>query len=103
MSVTDFETLDARIATALRTRTSRRRSTSKSRKLKGRIGSSETDTSFLIYDYFRVTGTHETIFDFFDPMSVTLQRDDVQGFEARWDEVLSSIKDMPSNELLKSL
>ena len=41
-----------------------------------------------IYDHFWVRGTHESILDFTDLMSVSLRGDDVQGFHTRWDEVL---------------
>ena len=42
----------------------------------------------LIYDYFRVTGAHDTILDYADLFSTTLRNDDVQKFDTRWDEIL---------------
>ena len=46
----------------------------------------------MIYDYFRVTGAHDTVLDFADLFHVTLHDDDiVQEFDTRWDEVLLSI------------
>ena len=63
----NFEMLDAKIPSALR----RRRSVSKNRKpqkedlfLRGR------QIAFMIYDYFRVTGAHDTVFDYADFFSV---------------------------------
>ena len=44
-------------------------------------------TAFMIYDYFRVTGAHDTVLDYDDLLSVTLRDDNVQEFDTRWDEV----------------
>ena len=44
--------------------------------------------AFMIYDYFRVTGAHDTVLDYADVFSVTLRDDDVQEFDTRCDEVL---------------
>ena len=48
-----------------------------------------------------MTGTHESILDFTDLMSVTLRGVDVQRFDARWDEVLLSIKETPRDHMLQ--
>ena len=45
----------------------------------------------MIYDYFRVTGAHDTVLDYADLFCVTLHEDNVQEFDTRWDEVLLSI------------
>ena len=55
------------------------------------------------HEYFLVTGAHEPILDFCDLMSVTLRGDDVEGFDTRWDEVLSSTEDVPSHNVQVSL
>ena len=47
--------------------------------------------AFMIYDYFRVTGAHDTVVDYADLFSVTLRDDNVQELETRWDEVLLSM------------
>ena len=44
--------------------------------------------AFMIYDWFRVTGAHNTVLNYADLFSVTLRDDDVQEFGTRWDEVL---------------
>ena len=46
--------------------------------------------AFIIYDYFRVTGAHDTVLDDADLFSVTLRDDNVQEFDTRWDEVPTS-------------
>ena len=43
--------------------------------------------AFMIYDYFRVTGAHDTVLDYADLFSVTLRDDNVQEFNTRWHEV----------------
>ena len=74
----------------------KRRSASRSRKpnkkdrfLRGK------QIAFMIYDYFRVTGAHDTDLDFSDLCSITLRHDNVQEFDARWDEILLSMTKIP--------
>ena len=57
----------------------------------------------MIYDYFRVTGGHDTVLDYADLISVTLRDDNVQEFDTRWDEVLLSMSKIPSDDVLESL
>ena len=57
----------------------------------------------MIYDYFRVIGAHDTVLDYADLFSVTLQDDDVQEFDTRWDEVPLSMSKIPSDDILESL
>ena len=87
-----------------RIQTSRRRSVSRSRQprkegpfLRGR------QIAFMIYDYFRVTGAHGTVLDFADLPSVTLRDDNVQEYDSRWDEILLSVSEIPSDDILESL
>ena len=58
--------------------------------------------AFMIFHYFRVTGTHEAILDYSDLFGVTLHGDAVQGFDTRWDEVSLSIQQVPSDDMLES-
>ena len=39
----------------------------------------------MIYDYFRVTGAHDTVLDYPDLFSINLRNDDVLEFDTRWD------------------
>ena len=57
----------------------------------------------MICDYFRVTGAHDTGLDYADLFSVTLHDDNIQEFDARWDEVLLSMSKIPSDDILESL
>ena len=47
--------------------------------------------AFMIYDYFRVTGAHDTVLDYTVLFSVILRDDNVQKFDTRWDEVFLSM------------
>ena len=55
-----------------------------------------------MYDYFRVTGAHDTVLDYADVFSITLRNDDVQEFDTRWDEILLSMSKIPSDDVLES-
>ena len=57
----------------------------------------------MIYDYFRVTGAHDTVLDYTDLFSITLRNDNVQEFDTRWDEILLSMSKIPSDDVLESL
>ena len=59
--------------------------------------------AFMSYDYFRVTGAHDTVLDHADLFSVTLRDDNIQEFDTRWDEVLSSMSKIQSDDILESL
>ena len=90
----NFEMLDAKIASALNkiiqiSQLKKRRLASRNRKprredrfLRGR------QVAFMIYEYFRVAGAHDTVLDYADLFSVTLRDDNIQEFDTRWDEVL---------------
>ena len=56
-----------------------------------------------MYEYFGVTGTHESILDFTDLMGTTFRGDDVLGFDTRSDEVLLSIHEMLPDGIVESL
>ena len=59
--------------------------------------------AFMIYDYFRVTGAHDTVLDYADLFSITLRNDNVQDFDTRWYEILLSMTKIPSDDVLESL
>ena len=75
-----------------KTPTSRRRSVWRNRKLRKSTGFYEVDRSlFMIHNYLRVTGAHDTVLDYADLFSVTLHDGNVQEFDTRLDEVLRSM------------
>ena len=57
----------------------------------------------MIFDYFRVTGAHDTVLDYADIFSVTLHDDNIQEFDTRWDEVLLFLSKIPSDDILERL
>ena len=59
--------------------------------------------AFMIYDYFRVTGVHDTVLDYADLFSVTLHDVNIEEFDTRWDEVLLSMSKVPSDDILERL
>ena len=56
----------------------------------------------MIYDYFRVTGAHDTVLDYADLFSITLRNDNVQQFDTR-DEFLLSMTRIPPDDILERL
>ena len=59
--------------------------------------------AFMIYDYLRVTGAHDTVLDYADSFSVTLHGDNIQEFHTTWDAVLLSMSNIPPDDTLESL
>ena len=77
--------------------TSRRRSVWRNRKPRRRTGQFRgRQIAYIIYDYFRVTGAHDTVLDHADLFSIGLRKDDVQDFDTRWDEILLSVTKVPT-------
>ena len=50
-----------------------------------------------------MTGAHEAVHDFSNLFHIALHCDDVPEFGTRWDEVLLSSKEVPSDDNLESL
>ena len=59
--------------------------------------------AYMIYDYFRVTGAHDTILGYAGLISIPLRNDNVQHFDTKWNEVLLSMIKIPSDDVLESL
>ena len=103
-----FEMLDAKIASALNKiiQNSQFKKTvsleeQKAQKEDGFLRGRQI--AFMIYDYFRVTGAHDTVLDYADLFSVTLHDANIHEFDTRWDEVLLSMSKIPSDDVLESL
>ena len=104
----NFEMLDAKIASALNkiiqnsqfkknVSLEEQKAQKEDRFLRGR------QIAFMIYDYFRVTGAHDTVLHYADLLSVALHDDNIQEFDTRWDEVLLPMSKIPSDDILESL
>ena len=96
----DLEVLDARIASALnkiihnshfkrRISLEEQKAQKEDRFLRGR------QIAYLIYDQFRVTGTHDSVENYADLFTVVLRNDDIQEFDSQWDEILLSMAHIP--------
>ena len=89
----NFEMLDARFASALNkiipnSHFKKKVSLEEQKAQKEDEFSRGRQISFMIYDYFRVSGAHDAVLDYADWFSVTVQNDNDQEFDFRWDEVL---------------
>ena len=100
----NFEMLDAKIFSALnkiiqnshfkkKISLEEQKAQKEDRFLRGR------QIAFMIYDYFRVTGAHDTVLDYADLFTITLRNDNVQEFDTRWDEILLSMTKVPSDDV----
>ena len=103
-----FEVLDARIASALnkiihnsnfkrRISLEEQKAQQEDRFLRGR------QIAHLIYDYFRVTGIHDSVENYTDMFTVSPPNDDIQEFESKWDGILLSMTKIPSDDVLEGL
>ena len=104
----DFETLDAEIASALkrsitnqyfrrRINVEEQHAHEYNRFLRGR------QIACIIYQHFRAIGAHEAALDISDLFNVSLQGDDIQDFETRWDQALLSASEVAKENVLESL
>ena len=104
----DFELLEARIDSALNkiiqnTRFKKKVSLEEmnahkeDRFLRGR------QITYLIYEYFRVTGAHDSVENNADFFKVVLRDDYIEEFDTKWDEILLSMTKIPSDDILESL
>ena len=53
----------------------------------------------MIYEYFRATGAYEAVQGLSDVFATSLQSDDVQDFDVRWDQALSSADEQLSHKI----
>ena len=59
--------------------------------------------AYLIYDYFRVTGAHDSVENYADLFPISLRNDDIQEFDSKWDGILLSMTKIPSDDILEGL
>ena len=55
------------------------------------------------YEYFRVIGANDSVENYADLFTVVLRNDDIQGLDSKWDEILLSMTQIPSDHILESL
>ena len=105
----DFEVLDARIASALnkiihnsqfnerRISVEEQNAQKQDRFLRGR------QIAYLIYEYFRVTGIHDSVENYADLFTICLRNDDIQEFDSKRDGILLSMTKIPPDDILEGL
>ena len=57
----------------------------------------------MIYDYFRVTGSQDSVENYADLFTISLQNDDIQEFDSKWDGILLSLTKIPPVDILEGL
>ena len=104
----DSEVLDAKTASALnriiqKTRFKKKvnleekKAQKEDRFLRGR------QIAYLISEYFRVTGANDSVENCADLFTVALRNDDIQEFDSKWDEILLSMTNILSDDILEGL
>ena len=92
----NFEVLDARIASALNriihnSHFKRRVSLEEQKAHKEDRFLCGKHIAYLIYEYFRVTGTDDSVENYADLITISLRNDDIQEFDSKWDGILLSM------------
>ena len=54
-------------------------------------------------NYFRVTGANDSVENYADLFTVVLRNDDIQEFDPKWDGILLSMTQIPSDDVLEGL
>ena len=57
----------------------------------------------MIYDQFRVTGTHDSVENYTVLFTIVLRNDDIQEFDSKWDGILLSMTKIPHDDILEGL
>ena len=57
----------------------------------------------MIYDHFRVTGSHDSVENYTDLFTIVLRNDDIQEFDSKWDGILLSMTKIPHDDILEGL
>ena len=108
ISVPNFEVLDARIASALNkiihnSHFKRRISVEEQRSQKQDRFLRDRQIADLIYDYFRVTGVHDSVENYAYLFTISPRNDDIQKFDSKWDGILLSMSKIPPDDILEGL
>ena len=104
----NFELLDARIASALN-RIIQNTQFKKEVRLEEMKAQKEDhfhrgrQIAYLIYEYFRVTGANDYVENFADLFTVVLRNDIFQEFDTTCDEILLSMTQIPTDDILEGL
>ena len=108
ISMPKFEVLDARIASALNriihnSQFKRRISLEEQKAQKQDSFLRGRQIAYLIYEYFRVTGIHDSVENYADLFTIGLRNDDIQEFDSKWDGIVLSMTKIPPDDILEEL
>ena len=108
ISIPNFEVLDARIVSALNKIThnshfKRRISLEEQKAQKQDCFLRGREVANLIYDYFRVTETHDSVENYIDLFTIVLRNDDIQDFDSKWDGILFAMTKISPDDILEGL
>ena len=97
----DFEALNAKIASAQNriihnSHFKRRVSLEEQKAQKQDSFLRGIQIAYLIYDYFRVTGTNDSVEKYTDLSTVALRNDDIQEFDSKWDGIFLFYDENPT-------
>ena len=59
--------------------------------------------AYLIYEYFLVTGTHDSVEHYTDLFNFVLRNDDIQEYDSKWDGILRSMTKILPDDILEGL
>ena len=59
--------------------------------------------AYLIYEYIQVIGANDSVEKHADLFTIVLRNDDTQEFDSKWDEILLSMTQIPSDDILEGL
>ena len=104
----NFEVFDARIASALNkiihnSHFKRKISLEEQKAQKQDRFLRSRQIAYLIYDHFRVIGSHDSVENFSDLFTIVLRNFDIQEFDSKWDGILLSTTKIPHDEFLEGL
>ena len=108
ISMPNFEVLDAKIASALNkiihnTQFKRRISLEEEKTQKQDSFLRGRQIHHLIYDHFRVTGSHDSVENYTDLFTIASRNDDVQELDSEWDGLSFSMTKIPPDDILEGL
>ena len=108
ISMPNFEGFDAQIASVLNkiihnSHFKRRISLEEQKVQKQDRFLRDRQISYLIYEYFRVTGANDSVENYVDLFTISLRNDDIQEFDSKWDGILLSMTKIPSDDILEGL
>ena len=104
----DFEVLDAKIASAPNRiihnfRFKKKVSLEEWKAQKGDRFLRGRQIAYLIYEDFPVTGANDSVENDADLFTIVLRNDDIQEFDSKWDGILLSMTQIPSDDILEGL